>query len=472
MATINEVIASIETDMRRAKARRITALESQKKLLDSLRNAGKTSMTDAETMHLDNLRNEAGKAAEEVATLDEKLRRALKIKDEEDENDRLSEPNPSTRKDVPNGRRDEHMTNPAALMGYNAHDGAVLAPGQRFNDHPVAQRAIEDTANRDAQILGSYGTLGQQVRAITTGGANFSSVVPTVLSGDVIDLMRNQAQVMRAGARIVPMNAKTVEIGRLTSDPTAEFIGTENTAFNASDPVFDSVQLVAKTMDAVVVGSVEWFQDVENSDQLISSSLAKVMALKLDEMALYGGNDGSTYGTQGVDYSNAKYPVGILVNTATNASDNLLGNATNGTPLTAATPYAEFLDTIYALRVVNEEPNAAIMNPYLAKCYAQMVASDYQPVRAPEDVANLSKLLSNQSVLYGQGTGTNQSDLFVGDFSQLLIGVRADLRLRTLTERYAEQNSIAIVATMRMDLAIARDDAFAVYVALGGEAGS
>ncbi len=66
------------------------------------------------------------------------------------------------------------------------------------------------------------------------------------------------------------------------------------------------------------------------------------------------------------------------------------------------------------------------------------------------------------------GTGSNMADAFVGDWSQLLIGQRLGLTVQTLTERYAENGQIGIVAHWRGDVQLARPRAFAAYRYLQG----
>ena len=65
---------------------------------------------------------------------------------------------------------------------------------------------------------------------------------------------------------------------------------------------------------------------------------------------------------------------------------------------------------------------------------------------------------------------TTATDLFVGDFTQLLIGQRLGLTIQVLTERYAEFGQIGMVAHWRGDIAPARSTAFAVFRALNGAA--
>jgi HK97 family phage major capsid protein len=60
------------------------------------------------------------------------------------------------------------------------------------------------------------------------------------------------------------------------------------------------------------------------------------------------------------------------------------------------------------------------------------------------------------------------TDIFAGDWTQLLIGQRLAITIQVLTERYADYGQIGIVAHWRGDVAPARPAAFAVYRAIQG----
>jgi hypothetical protein len=69
----------------------------------------------------------------------------------------------------------------------------------------------------------------------------------------------------------------------------------------------------------------------------------------------------------------------------------------------------------------------------LARIYAKAADTTNQPLRQRPDVEQISKYVSNQ-IPSGmtQGTGTLMSDLFVGDFTQLLVGQRLELSIQSL----------------------------------------
>lgn len=77
--------------------------------------------------------------------------------------------------------------------------------------------------------------------------------------------------------------------------------------------------------------------------------------------------------------------------------------------------------------------------------------------------------MSNQVPSYTAGTMTNRAtDLFVGDWTQLLIGQRLGVTIQVLTERYADEGKIGIVAHWRGDVAPARPAAFSVFRGIQG----
>lgn len=345
----------------------------------------------------------------------------------------------------------------------NDRRAATVARTERFVDHEIVAAYVDSRSGPDQAVIGQHGSLGQLVRAMTTTSG--SAIVPTVWSGDIIDRARNMAAVLRAGAEIVPMDAKTVQIGRLTGDPTAAF-RTEGSAITASDPTFDNVTLTATTMSALVVGSFEWFQDADNVDEVVSNAIAKAFALQLDLVGLYGS---IVAGAGTINLPTPPNPRGVLGTLNAVAASSVLGGAANGTAQTAASYYNELLDLIFTPRSFNEEPNALIYNSKLGLQYAKAYDTTGQPLAAPADVRDLPRYISNQVPSYTQGTMTNRAtDVFAGDWSQLLIGQRLDFTIQTLTERYAENGQIGIVAHWRGDVGVARPRAFAVYKALQG----
>lgn len=343
---------------------------------------------------------------------------------------------------------------------------AALRSGERFAEHSVVQGSAQRSAGSESAVLAQYGGAGELIRALaTTGGGQ--AVLPTAWTGSLVDLVRNQSAAMQAGASVIPMESKTVNIGRLTADPTAAF-RTENSLISASDPTFDNITLTAQTLSAEVIGSMEWFQDADNAESLVQNAIAKAMAQRIDIVALYGG---ITTGAGSINLPTPPNPRGVLAALNATLPANVLGAGANGTAQTAASYWSEVLDTIYTVRDRNEEPTGLVWNTKLGRQYAKATDTTGQPLQMPADVADLPRYSSNQIPSYTQGTMTGRAtDLFVGDWSQLLIGQRLGITIQVLTERYAEYGQIGIIAHWRGDVQPARPGAFAVYRSIQGAA--
>lgn len=346
---------------------------------------------------------------------------------------------------------------------------AALIKGQRFVDHEIVAMERRRDADREKAIVGQHGDLGSLLKTMSTTSG--TAIVPTVWAGDIIDRARNASVVMQAGATVVPMDTKTVQIGRLTGDPTVAFRA-ENSAITPSDPVLDNVTLDAKTMSALVIGSMEWFQDAPNANEVVMNALAMAMAAELDRQALFGGV--TTGGETGATGFNTTFPTppnprGVLATLLAVASSSVLGSGANGTTQTATSPWREVIQTVFTPRQFNEEPNGLIWNAKLWQQYADMYDTGNQPLLEPKAVTDIPKFVTNAIPSFTQGTMTTRAtDLFVGDWRQLIVGQRLGVTIKTLVERYADNGQIGIVCHWRGDIQLARPRAFAVYRYLQG----
>lgn len=348
----------------------------------------------------------------------------------------------------------------------NTGERAALKPGERMSEHPVYGRVLETQSGDHA--MANYGTLGTMIRALATGGVG-SALIPTPWSAQVIDLARESSAVGRAGATIIPMdNGGTLDIGRKTGNPSAAFRA-ENTGPTPSDPTFDKITLTARTVQAQVVGSIEFFQDAPNADQLVTQALAEAIADEIDRAALYGGIE---TGAGSINLPTPPNPRGVLAALSAVLPANVLGSAaTNGTtPTVAGGFWSEVLDAMYTVLDGNEVPNALMQSAKLARQYAKAVDSTGQPLRTPEALAELKQLIVNKIPTYTKGTLDTATDLFIGQWSQLLIGQRLDIMIQPLPQLYAGSGQTGVLATWRGDIQLARPSAFAVHRALAGAA--
>jgi HK97 family phage major capsid protein len=270
---------------------------------------------------------------------------------------------------------------------------------------------------------------------LSTGGY----MLPSLVSSRILDLARNKARVLQAGASIIPMSERTLLVPKWATDQTAAW-HTENAAITPSDPSLGSVTLTAHTLASIVVVSRELIEDTGvNFDDQLQLAFAQRFGLVLDLAALYGsGSDPEPRGVK---------------NTAAVVKTPM---ATNG----AAPPNYDFVvDAVGRLADGNEEANAIIYSPRTARELAKLKDTTNQPMEAPEYVGALPRYETNQiGNAFTVGSGTTTSDMFVADWSQLLVGIRTSLQIQVLDQRYSDFGQIGFLAWFRGDVAVGRAD--------------
>jgi len=146
---------------------------------------------------------------------------------------------------------------------------------------------------RDELLAKSYGTasedfsLADHVRNVVLGtkAASSTAVVPTGVSGSIIDRVRARTAVIEAGAGTIvidgPMNA-----ARLTGDPTVVEHSEGVADATESDITFSAVGLNPKTLIAQIPLTMELVADSPNLDDLLNVALAGAFGAKLDALAI------------------------------------------------------------------------------------------------------------------------------------------------------------------------------------------
>ena len=294
-----------------------------------------------------------------------------------------------------------------------------------------------------AYVTGDWGRLPDEARALSVGtGTAGGFLVPTPLSARIIDLARNQTRVVQAGAVTIPMDEATLKIARVSGDGSAAW-KVENAAITASDMTFEQVTFTARTLVAMVKASVELMEDAVDTG-VVERSLSAALALELDRAALRGS------GTP-------PEPEGILNQTGVTVTAGI------GTPA----DYSELSQAIQDVRALNHEPNAILFSARDAGHYDRLQDSTNQPMMPPPSVAAIRKLVTNQ-IPTNLGAGTNESEIYVGDFSQLMLGMRRQIVVEVSrqaadgTEGAFTNLQVWIRAYLRADVQLAHPEAFNV----------
>lgn len=333
----------------------------------------------------------------------------------------------------------------------NLQDGEPLGE-IRMADYVRARRPVGADADHESLSLrkalrgivtGNWDEAEVERRAMSEGTASAGGyLVPTVLSAELIDLARNASRVLQAGARLVPMPNRTVTVPKWISDPTAVW-HTEGATIAPSDASIGAVNLVAKSLASITVLSRELLEDAPGVETELRNAFAAIFARKVDLAALYG---------TGV----APEPLGVK-NTAGILTTSM---GTNGA---APTNWDFVVDAVGALEDNNEMPSAIILAPRTARELAKLKDTQNQPMVSPGYVSSMAMLTTNQVPLtLTVGTSSDTSDMFTADWTQLYVGVRTQLQIQLLTEKYADTGQVGILAWWRGDVAVARPKAFHV----------
>lgn len=287
-----------------------------------------------------------------------------------------------------------------------------------------------------------------QVFNALSGGSSTAGgiLIPEILTGQIVDLARARTRVIQAGARVVPMANRKVTVPKWLSDPVPDWRA-ENSAFAEDDATLGSVDLEAKGLGVFTKVSLELLEDTDIQGEL-EHSFAKSFSQILDLSALYSTGD--------PDVDGNPTPTGV--------------KSTSGvavTPLAAdgeAPTWAALVDSVGRVRDANEEPNAQIMSDRTLRTLSLLPASDGSYIQPPSYLDDITRYTTSQVPNdLTVGTATTTSDLFTGDWSKLLIGVRSELRIFVLKERFLpDSGQIGFVAHWRGDFAVTRPAAFDV----------
>jgi len=185
---------------------------------------------------------------------------------------------------------------------------------------------------------------------------------------------------------------------------------------------------------------------------VIARSFAAQVALELDRVALRGS------GT-------APEPRGVLNQSGVTLLAHGANGSTIGSPPAAGVMGWEFLvDAVATVRNANFEPNAQLMAPRTPQSLAKLRDTTNQYIAPPSYLDGIPRLTTKQiPINLTTGTSTDTSEVYTGQWDQLMVGIRTDFRLLFLRERFVADNlQYAFLAYLRADAQLAQPAAFAV----------
>jgi HK97 family phage major capsid protein len=279
-------------------------------------------------------------------------------------------------------------------------------------------------------LTGNWQGAEAEHRIFATTTTNLSSggyAIPQYLHKELIDLARAKSVLSAAGARVVDLQAASNKILRVTADPTAE-VKVELEAFNASNATFDLVEFTPWTIGTYVQISKELAEDGQNFAQILEQVMSAVVAAKLDYLGLRGA--GSTE------------PTGITNTANINTVD------------VSSWTYDVVLDSLSELQQDNcDSSNAYIVSPATNNTLVKLKDLQGNYLTVPDDVKTLSKYVT---------TSMQDSDMIVGDFSNLYLGLRSGLSFEFSPVAYDsfQKYALAFRVVLRADWQVVRPSHF------------
>lgn len=346
---------------------------------------------------------------------------------------------------------------PSRALHASGRTPSELGPEQRLAENLPAAADDRRLSPEEAQEF----SLGRAVRGLATGmwtdaeleqrvvqetvNVQGGFLTPEILGATIIDRIRPQAQVLNAGATVVPVLSDQHSIPRLTGGVTGTW-RSENAPVTEETPTFDRITFTVKSLATLVKMSYELLADaIPSTLDGITNDITQSLALSLDAAALRG---------TGV----APQPLGLRNQTGVTIQS--LG--ANGATLAG---YDALVNAVSAVQQGNIQPNAALLAARTAKSIALSKDSTGQPLEQPALLDGVEQLVTNQiPTNLTQGTATTASEIYVGRWSDLLIGVRPSISvsIQRLSERFADNLQIGILAYVRADVQVRHPESFAV----------
>lgn len=139
-------------------------------------------------------------------------------------------------------------------------------------------------------------------KALAAGLASSGgTLVPEAFASDVIEYLRTETAMRKAGVRQINMPNGNLRLGRQSAAATA-YWGSENKIITASQPSTDEVNLQARKLTAVVPISNDLIRQAGiDADQFVRDDLNAIMPLAEDQAYIRG--DGTAGSPKGVRYS-------------------------------------------------------------------------------------------------------------------------------------------------------------------------
>ena len=319
------------------------------------------------------------------------------------------------------------------LLDPDGREIRCLRPEERLAGLYPAKQATEFRLGHFLRGLVSgnwQGAEAEQRQMVSSTGAYGSLLVPEAVSSDIWDRARAAAVTFKAGALTVPMAGPKLLIGRLEQSGTPAWTPELKDATETTLR-FGGVELQARTLRFWMVFSRELFEDAHLLENQVRDDFGKVAAEALDRACLVGSGSGEE-------------PQGLLSNAAVTKTAVATGL------------FADVSAAIYRIEAENGTAPTVVWSPRTAQ-YRRMLL-DEELRFLPDPTWWPPQTLVSTMIPENLGDGTDESLAIVGDFRNIVVGIRSEFTLEVTKEgeALAKKFGVGVLAAMRADVAVMR----------------
>ncbi|MDP2007839.1 MAG: phage major capsid protein [Rubrivivax sp.] len=350
-------------------------------------------------------------------------------------------------------RREGTLANAAAdtadAISVNGADVRIMRKAADFRAHYRKDVRNNDTSMSFTDFMRGVAGLPTTdgVRAALSEGtaADGGHLVPSVVMPQVLEALTPASTLLSAGAGILPldMGAKTFTLAAIDTVPTAAW-RLENGNVAESQPAFRACVAAPQSLSFYFKVSRELLADAQGMQDALVIAFAQAVAKELDRAGLRG--TGTAPEPRGVSNTS-----GIL-------------SVTNGTNGAALAGYANFFTGLQSILQANGPlPSAAIMSPRSLVKLGGLTDSTGQPLRVPSMLEQLQLLASSQIPdTLTVGSSSDCSEIYLGDFTKLVFGMREKISIAKLDQAFATAGQVGFLCHVRADVLVTYPKAFAL----------
>lgn len=346
----------------------------------------------------------------------------------------------------PNGAtdwRDENNSDLKVLRGVadiRSHFGRKAAAGGGMM---AGERIQLDDFVRGVANMRTTPAVQAALSVGTDVGGGF--LVPATVMAGILEALVPASSLLTAGAGILPLGqgAKSFTTVAIDSIPNSAW-RLESGNIAMSDPTFRAVVAAPKSLAFYFKVSRELLADAANISQALTVAITQSFAKELDRAGLLGT------GT-------APEPRGL----ANTSGISAVSNGANGAALAN---YANFFTGINSILSLNAPtPTAAIMSPRSLTKLGGLLDSTGQPLNVPPMLQPV-KMIATTAVsnTLTVGTSTDCSQIFLGDFTNLVFAMREQMSIQLLDQTFATTGEIGFMCHCRADVMVTYPAAFAL----------